>query len=196
MAARSVAMQVAKKPLDVRAALPEVDLIGDRELRDKVIAVWQELWADSEWDDLEKVPTSHNIPYPHLPHNRSVVAMALAVADSFERFHGLKVDRDLLVAAGLLQDVSKLVETRPKRDGSGQSEPTEIGKSYPHAFFGAHVAIKHGVPAAVCHIIVTHSPTAVKFPNSLEGKILYYVDQIDVLGIYKDRWRKDLFITK
>ena len=45
-------------------------------------------------------------------------------------------------------------------------------------------------------IVLTHSPQAPKFPSTLEGKILYYVDQLDVLAIYKDRWRKELFITK
>ena len=46
------------------------------------------------------------------------------------------------------------------------------------------------------NIILTHTPHAPKFPHSLEGKILYYVDQIDVLGIHGDRWRKDITITK
>jgi len=184
-----------KKKLDLRAVFPEVDLIADRALAEKVVAVWQELWDASAWNDIETIPTSLDIPYPHIPHNRCVLAMALAVADAFERFHGVKVDRDVLIAAGLLQDASKLVETRPKADGSG-SERTEQGKAYPHAFYAAHVALKHGIPHEICHIIVTHSPTATTFPTSLEGKILYYVDQIDVIGIYKDRWRKDLFITK
>src|ERR1700693_472309 len=188
-------MLETKKSLDLRAVLPEVDLIADRGLAEKVVAVWEELWEASAWDDITKVPTSPEIPYPHIPHNRSVIAMALAVADAFERFHGVKVDRALLVAAGLLQDASKLVETQPKSDGSG-SERTKKGKAYPHAFYAAHVALKHGIPDEICHIIVTHSPTAGNLPSSLEGKILYYVDQIDVLGIHKDRWRKDLFITK
>jgi len=188
-------MLETRKSLDLRSVLPEVDLISDRELAGKVCAVWQELWEASAWADVTKIPTSPEIPYPHIPHNRSVIAMALAVADAFERFHGVKLNRDVLIAAGLLQDASKLVETRPKGDGSG-AEPTAKGKAYPHAFYAAHVALKHGVPDEICHIIVTHSPTATKFPSSLEGKILYYVDQIDVLGIYKDRWRKDLFITK
>ena len=52
------------------------------------------------------------------------------------------------------------------------------------------------MPNSVVHILLTHSPQAPKFPTSLEGKILYYVDQLDVLAIFKDRWRKELFITK
>ena len=45
-------------------------------------------------------------------------------------------------------------------------------------------------------MLLTHTPQAAKFPATIEGKILYYVDQIDVIGIHKDRWRKDIFITK
>ena len=63
-------------------------------------------------------------------------------------------------------------------------------------FWAAHSALKQGVPDAICHIILTHTPQAASFPTSLEGKILYYVDQIDVLAIHGDRWRKQLMITK
>lgn len=188
-------MQVAKKPLDVRAIFPEVDSIADPSLREKVIAVWQELWEMSSYDDITKVPTSTDIPYPHIPHNRCVVAMAVAIADAYERFHGVKTNRDVLIAAGLLQDASKLVEMQPKTDGSG-AERSPKGKAYPHAFYAAHVAIKHGVPEEICHIILNHTPQSPSFPDSLEGKILFYVDQLDVLAIHKDRWRKELFITK
>jgi hypothetical protein len=52
------------------------------------------------------------------------------------------------------------------------------------------------VPDEICHIILTHTPQSASFPTSLEGKILYYVDQIDVLAIHGDRWRKQLMITK
>ncbi len=94
----------------------------------------------------------------------------------------------------MLQDASKVVEYRPGPDG--KAEFSELGKTYPHSFWCAHVALRHGVPNSIVHILLTHSPQAPKFPASLEGKILYYVDQLDVLAIFKDRWRKELFITK
>ena len=99
----------AKKPIDVEGMFPEVNDIGDPRLRAAVIAVWEELWAMSPWEDVSQVPTSPEIPYPTLPHNQSVLAMALAVADSFERFHDVRVDRDCLIAAAILQDASKVV---------------------------------------------------------------------------------------
>ncbi|MDA8051524.1 MAG: hypothetical protein M0002_16240 [Rhodospirillales bacterium] len=183
-----------KRPLDIERIFPEIGQIQNETLRAQVKAVWEELWQASEWTDFETLPTSGEIPYPHKPHNRAVIAMALAVADAFERFHGVRIDRDVLIAAGLLQDASKLVETRPAEDGAVAS--SDIGRRYPHAFWATHVALRHGVPDAICHIILTHTPQSARFPDSLEGKILYYVDQLDVLAIYGDRWRKELMITK
>ena len=183
-----------KKPLDVVGMFPQIDEIRDTKLRQAVIDIWQELWAMSEWTDIATVPTSQEIPYPTLPHNQSVMRMALDVATAFETFHGVKVNRDHLIAEAALQDASKVVEMRPGKDG--KPEVTEIGKAYPHAFWVAHLAVSRGLPDAVCHVLLTHTPQAAKFPDTIEGKILYYVDQLDVIAIFKDRWRKDLYITK
>ena len=182
-----------KPALDFQALFPEVKLIQDASLASRVESVWQELWQMSDWDSIDSLAVSPEIRYPHLPHNRAVVEMALAVAASFERFHGVKVDRDALVAAGLLQDASKLVEYTITE---GEMTLSALGRAYPHSFWAAHMALKHGVPEAICHIILTHSPQAATFPTSLEGKILYYVDQLDVLAIHGDRWRKQLMISK
>ena len=182
-----------KAPLDFPTLFPEVALIEDSAMRTGVEAVWQELWQASDLESIDQLVTSPEMPYPHIPHNRAVVEMALAVADAFEKFHGVRVDRDVLLAAALLQDASKLIEYAPAGEEVVYSK---LGKQYPHAFWAAHVALQHGLPDSVCHIIIHHTPQAAKFPSSLEGKILYYVDQIDVLAIHGDRWRKDLVITK
>src|SRR5690606_13348386 len=146
--------------------------IADAKLRSAVEAVWQELWAMSPWTDMDKVPISPEIPYPTKPHNQCVVAMALAVADAFERFHGVKVNRDHLIAAASLQDASKVVEYDA---GPGDTAVfSELGRQYPHSFWAAHVALRKGIPDEVVHVLLTHSPQAPKFPATLEGKILYY----------------------
>ena len=182
-----------KQPLDLVAVFPELESIGDPSIRSRVEAVWQELWQQSEFESINDVPTSVEISYPHVKHNRAILAMALAVADVFERVHDVRVDRDVLLAAGLLQDVSKIVEYRPTPTGAAL---TALGERYPHAFWATHVALVHGLPEAICEVVVSHSPTSPTFPKSLEGKILYYVDQLDVIAIYGDRWRKELFVTK
>ncbi|ABE36560.1 putative hydrolase [Paraburkholderia xenovorans LB400] len=186
--------QQTKQPIDVVALFPQVADIQDEALRKAVVVVWQELWEMSAWKRLEEVPTSPEIPYPTLPHNQCVLDMAMSVADLFERHHGLKVNRDYLIAAAVLQDASKVVEMEPGAEGKVAA--TALSKHYPHAFWAAHLALRHGVPDEVVHVLLTHSPQSPKFPSTIEGKILYYVDQIDVIGIFKDRWRKDLYITK
>lgn len=182
-----------KKPINVAWMFPQFEQIADAGLKQKVIEIWDELWAMSEFEDIETVPTSGEIATPNLPHSRSVLTMCLQVADSFERYHGVKVDRDVLIAAAILQDASKVVEYRPV---AGGVERTDIGRTYGHAFWVTMLAAQKGLPSAISHILITHSPQAAKFPQSLEGKIIYYVDQLDVIAIHGDHWIKESIIRK
>jgi hypothetical protein len=183
-----------RKPLDVIGMFPQINDIKDATLRQGVIEIWQELWDKSEWSDPADLPTSGEIPYPNLPHSQCVVTMALAIADAFEKHHGIKVNRDYLIAAAVLQDASKVVEYAP--DENGKARHTRIGRNFPHGFWCAHLAVAKGIPDEIAHVMLTHSPGAPKFPDTLEGKILYYVDQIDVIAIHKDRWKKHLLVGK
>lgn len=180
--------------LPIAELFPEIDQIEDDELRRKTVAVWQDLWEQSDWSDIHEVPVAPDIPTPHVPHNQSVMQMALAVADALESHHGVEIDRDLLISGGLLQDASKLVEYRLSPEG--EIEVTDIGREYPHGFWGAKVATEHGVPDPICNIILNHTPASSSFPNSLEGKILYHVDQIDVVALVPDRWKKKLYVYR
>jgi hypothetical protein len=178
----------------IEALYPEVDSITDPQLKAAVGAIWDDLWARSRWVDPADVPTSGEISYPNLPHTRSVLQIALAMADSFATHHGLRVNRDHLIASAVLQDASKVVEYEPAPNGCASK--TEIGKTFPHAFWCAHLGVIHGLPADVCDTILTHSPSASRLPRTLEGKILFFADQIDVIAIHGDRWTKHLFMSK
>jgi hypothetical protein len=184
---------VTRQPLDVREALPEIDLIEDAELRERVAAVWQQLWSDSSFAALEDVPIGPELAPTHLPHNRSVVTMALQVAETLERFHGIVLDRDVLVAAGLLQDVSKLVEMEPGAEGA---VATELGRNFQHAFWAAHKALEQGIPMRICEIVLNHTPQSPRFPSSLEGKVLWYLDQLDLLALSGELWSKRLYLSR
>jgi len=183
-----------KKPIDVAWMFPQFEAVSDPELKRKTTEIWEELWAMSEFEDIETVPTSGDIATPNLPHSRSVLTMCLAVADSFERFHGVRVDRDVLIVAAILQDASKVVEYRPRAGGG--VERTHIGKTYGHAFWVTMLAAQKGLPDSIAHILITHSPQASRFPQSLEGKIIYYVDQLDVIAIHGDHWIKESIIRR
>jgi hypothetical protein len=183
-----------KQPINVLSIFPQVADIADLKLQAAVISTWKALWAMSPWTRIEEVPSSDEIAYPTLPHNQCVLEMAISVADLFDRHHGIKVNRDYLIAAGALLDASKVVEY--ELGPEGKVVTTALGKSYPHSFWAAHLALHEGIPDEVVHVLLTHSPGAPKFPSTIEGKILYYVDQIGVIGIFRDRWRKNLYITK
>lgn len=183
-----------RKPLNITSVFPQILDIRDAVLQAAVIEVWEELWRQSKWSDLGDLPTSGEISYPNLPHSQCVVDMALAIADQFERHHKVMVNRDYLIAAAVLQDASKVVEYEPGPDGKARR--TMIGKNFPHGFWCAHLAVNKGLPGEIAHVMITHSPQAAKFPDTLEGKILYYVDQLDVIAIHGDRWKKHLLVGK
>jgi putative nucleotidyltransferase with HDIG domain len=80
---------------------------------------------------------------------------------------------DLVTAASLLHDVSKPLENAP--DGK-----TKLGKLFPHAHLGAHLARQAGLSDELVHIIVTHSRNSSPMPPSTyEGLIVHYADYCD-----------------
>ncbi len=177
-----------RQPLDVIAIFPEIREIKNPNLRDGVVRVWQRVWKECAWERIEDVPVSGTIAYSHIRHNRAVVQVALAMARVFQEIHHTPVDVDLLLAAALLQDVSKLVEYAPGPEGTPRR--TELGQKLGHATYAAHVALDEGLPLDLVHIILSHSPGS-SFPwRNIEVKLLYYADQADVAALGGDTFQK------
>lgn len=183
-----------KEPLDIVTIFPEVNLIEDASIREKTIRVWEILWEASKWEDINALPCSLNKnDCSHIQHNRSVIKMAVKIADVIEQVHGVKVNRDYLISAALLQDASKLVEYEADGDTTVRSD---IGNRFTHSFYGAHVAAEVELPNEIIEAILAHSPSSPAFPKTLIGKILFYVDQIDMAAIGGDRWKKSIYIYR
>jgi len=176
-----------KEAIDLDALFPELGQLKDEALRASVVEIWTRLWSESEWERLDDVPVSLKIPFPQRKHAQGVVRVALAAAPIWEELYGCAIDRDILIAGALLLDVSKLVEMRPGADGA---ERTEIGKSLPHATYGAHLALQLGVPLSVVHIITAHSPNGGKAPATLECQILDWIDQADISAAGYEIWSR------
>jgi hypothetical protein len=183
-----------KKTINIVALYPQINQIKNSDLRNAVIAVWQALWDQSSWSDPAQIPTSSEISYPNLPHTQCVVTLCLSMADALEHHHGTPINRDYLIAGAVLQDASKVVEYAPGPEG--KAIKSAIGRQFPHGFWCAHLAIEKGIPYEICHVMLTHSSSAAQFPSTLEGKILYFADQLDVIAIHGDRWKKHLLIGK
>jgi hypothetical protein len=172
---------------------PQLEQMADQELGRKVLAILTELWEQGHWQNPADLPTSPDIVYPNLPHTQCVVDLAIAIADTFVKHHGTAIKRDYLIAAAILQDASKFVEFLPA-DNEARVKRSDTVLWFGHSFWCAHIAVQHGLPDEIVHAILTHSPQAAKFPKTLEGKILYYADQLDVIAIGGDRWKKTSFI--
>lgn len=179
---------MAKPPLDVRSLFPEIELLSDPALAVAVVEIWQELWQRSDYQNIEDVPVSTSIDYPQVRHAQAVVRGALALADAWEPLHGIRLDRDVLIAGALLIDVSKLVEST--REGTGAPRHTDLGRLLPHATYAAHLALNRGVRLEVVHCILSHSPNGGKAPRTPEAQLLDWLDQADISAFGFDIWKR------
>ena len=170
----------------ITSLLPEIEDISDARLRGQVAAIWVECWRESRWERIEDVPKHPNLGMGRglIDHVRSVTQQALAAAEIVQARHGIAADRDTLLAAGLLHDVSKLIEYEP--DGNGGARTTTHGELIQHAAYAAHKAWEHGLSEEIVHLILSHTPASNKPPQTLEGLILHYVDFLDTDALLFD----------
>lgn len=160
--------------------LPEIEWIGDTDLREKVIATWLDGLERGGWtpDDVARMPftLAKKVSASFAQHVRSVTRICAAVSDTFDEIYNgvdLKLDKDMLLAGALLHDVGKLVEME---EVDGAFRKSADGKLVRHAFSGVALADAHGVPAAVQHIIGTHSKEGDPFKRIPESVICHFAD--------------------
>ena len=177
-----------KPQLPMRELFPEISLLASPQLGIQIEEIWQELWQMSSYQRIEDVPVSLTIDYPQVLHTQGVLRGALALADTWERLHGTSLDRDVLIGGALLIDVSKLVES--SRDADGKLRRTEVGELLPHATYGAHLALARGVPLAIVHCILSHSPNGGKAPQTREAQLIDWLDQADISAFGFDIWKR------
>jgi putative nucleotidyltransferase with HDIG domain len=168
---------VREKLLEV---LPEISWIENEDLRERVVATWMDGMKRGGWqpEELETMPFTlvKKVSASFAQHVRAVTRICAAVSDTFDEIYAgvdLKLDRDLLLAGALLHDVGKLLETE-KASGGYRKSPD--GKLVRHAFSGVALADAHGIPAAVQHIIGTHSKEGDQFKRTAESIICHFAD--------------------
>jgi len=170
----------------VRKSLPELERISDKELREKVVEAWALALSETEFRTLEDVPGEGN-PGDWImkrgtqaDHIRVVARMAVALADQIEAVFGpIGVNRDILLAAGLVHDVGKPFEMSPRNQARWKANPAAVGyPSLRHPAYGAHIALTVGLPEAVVHCAGCHSlPAEGQFVTAgLENMLVQYSD--------------------
>lgn len=169
---------------DCLEALPEIGWIEDPQIRRGVVAVWQQTGREMAWDSLAEVPKNllSEADRSLIGHIRGVTRLALSIADSVRESQGKPYDRDVLLAACLLHDVSKTLESEPA-EGSGIGEygvrpgaKSRIGRNMPHASYGAHLALNAGLSLEIANLIITHTHKSNVRGATWEAAILFYAD--------------------
>ena len=149
----------------VRESLPELSLIGDAELRERVVRAWAIALAESEFERIDDIPGAGDWKSPPMKegsqahHLRGVATMAVGLARGMQQvFPALEVDYDVLIAGALLHDVGKAFELSRRNLARWQARPARTGlPAIRHPVYGVHVALTAGLPEAVVHIVGGHS---------------------------------------
>jgi putative nucleotidyltransferase with HDIG domain len=165
------------------AKFPEIELITDPDIRAKTIATFTDAMTLGGWnsEDLDRIPFTlliPNCPVSLLSHMRAVVQTALKIFEVMEAHYisYYHIDRDLLLSGAILHDVGKLTEYAEAEKGFVKSH---VGKIMRHPFSGAALALKHGLPDEVQHIIATHAREGDGAYRSPASVIVHHSDFIN-----------------
>lgn len=169
---------------EIVAALPELALIQDVALRDKVVDVWEEALKTggfSLWD-LKNMPftlLADNVSVTFLEHVRAVCQMCVGMADVVVKSYGKRVpiNKDVLIAGALLADIGKMIEFEKRPDGTLRKG--HKGDMLRHPFSGVGMAFKHELPYEVMHIIAVHSKEGDFVRRSPEAIIYHHAEFAD-----------------
>ncbi len=173
-----------KKPSQL---IPEILEIRDKSLREKV----EQVWLAAEKASLFSMGKAPNFPtrgypapghshpemtrYSLLDHTRLVVAMAGDIARRVEEAYGMKMNRDLLLAAAIIHDADKMVFFTRK---GKEIVVSDVGTRIPHGVLTTKWALDVGMPLEVTHAVISHSGRSSMFPKTLEGLVVLYADII------------------
>jgi putative nucleotidyltransferase with HDIG domain len=152
----------------------ELEWIKDKDLRNKVIKVWEEAAIRGKWNSIEEVPFTLAFENSGklTDHTKRMTCITKAVYD--QRTEDLNLD--YLIAGAILHDVGKLLEVIKIDDKFVKSE---YGKKLRHPVSGAKLAKELGLPDEVVLIIHAHSYEGDKLKRSPEAVIVSHSDFID-----------------
>lgn len=164
---------------DVRKLFPEIDVIRDAKLREQTADVWVDALRGGGWEvgDMAAIPFTLLIEtkVSLVEHTRAVTRTAMAIADTMTDAYGdaMPINRDQLIAGGILHDVGKLLEYRKE---GGRVVKSDMGKDLRHPFSGTALAYAKGLPSSVCHLIAVHAKEGDGARRNPEAFIIHHAD--------------------
>jgi putative nucleotidyltransferase with HDIG domain len=160
--------------------LPELNLIKNENLKKKTISTWIDAIKIGGWgiNDLKRIPFTlliHDCHVNIIEHTRSVTNTSIEAAKVLIQFNNneYSIDFDILICGGLLHDVGKLLEYE---DHLNTIKKGATGKLLRHPFSGAGLAMKHGLPTKVVHIIAVHAREGDNDYRCPEAIIVHHAD--------------------
>ncbi len=161
-------------------SIPEFQQINHDDLREKTLDCWIDALEQGKWSlkDLEDIPFTlliSDCKVSFLQHVRSVTQVAMQSARVLSSFYSghYVLDFDCIVSGALLHDIGKLLEYIPSDDGYKKSPQ---GKLLRHPISGAALAVKHGLPDKVVHMIATHAKEGNLGYRCPEAIIIHHAD--------------------
>lgn len=169
---------------DIISLLSEfVNQISDEALKENVIQTWLAACKQGKWlniSQLVEMPftlltDTHGINF--IEHTLAVTEGALALADAQERHYAnmpYKINRDWLIAGGLLHDVGKLLEF--EYDPTTGYQKSYYGKCARHPISGAIIAAGNGLPREIINMIGCHAKEGEGRPQRIETVLIHQAD--------------------
>ncbi len=167
----------------IRDLLPEIELIKQGDLRDRVAETWADAVEQGGWslEDLGSIPFTlliQDCRFDLVHHTRAVTKTAVAIARTLKENYGdaVTLDMDLLVAGSLLHDVGKLLEYAKE---GGSVVKSRKGVLLRHPLSGQALAYKHGLPFEILNMIAYHSKEGDLGKRTVEGIIIHHSDFVN-----------------
>jgi putative nucleotidyltransferase with HDIG domain len=154
-------------------------MIRDTKLREQTADVWVDALRGGGWEiaDMAAIPFTLLIEtkFSLVEHTRAVTRTAMAIADTMTEAYGgaMPINRDHLIAGGILHDVGKLLEYRKE---GGKVVKSDMGKDLRHPFSGTALAYAKGLPSSVCHLIAVHAKEGDGARRNPEAFIIHHAD--------------------
>jgi len=168
----------------VRQELPEIQLIDDRKLQEKVVEAWAYALANSSFKSIRDIPPAGNPDVneakrgDQTDHLRGVTRLAIGIAKEMgSAYPELAINTDVIIAGGLVHDVGKAWEFDPvNRDRWKRAQKRYGRPSIRHPAYGAHICLTVGLPEEIAHIAMAHSGEGELLLRSLECMIVHQAD--------------------
>lgn len=156
----------------VEGLIPEVKEIKDHDLRDKVVKAWITAWRNGKYKRIEDAMYSYGNVTLH-QHTRAVTRICMASADILQELHGVRVNRDYLIAAALLHDIDKYITITVDEKGKHVRDTKFV-----HGYIQAKIAQDVGIPDEIAHAVLVHSRHRFtdSRPETIEAAVLQDAD--------------------